>query len=149
MTGAFAGARLSALVPSDIQLALLALVMLAASVAMFRRPSRQTEAAAPRVAPRHAALVPVAIGVGLLTGLLVVVPVNWAFIARFTAVAAAGAFGGAAMIRLVSVSAFRRSFAVLLLAVGFFVLSKNLVALGDADKALARPRHLPETATTH
>ena len=192
MTGAFAGARLSALVPSTIQLALLALVMLAASVSMFRRSPRQPEEDASRGGPRARALVPVAIGVGLLTGLLGVgggflvvpalallvrvpmrqavgtslavialssasgavgylgvVPIDWAFIARFAAVAAAGALGGAAMIRLISVSALRRSFAVLLLAVGAFVLSKNALALGGADKAPPPPRPIPETLTTH
>ena len=192
MTGAFAGARLSALVPGTMQLALLALVMLAASVAMLRRPSRQTEDDTPRAAPPRRALVPVAIGVGVLTGLLGVgggflvvpalallvrvpmrqavgtslavialssasgavgylgvVPIDWAFIARFTAVAAAGALGGAAMIRLLSVYALRRSFAVLLLAVGTFVLSRNVVALGGAAKAPTPTRTAPETATTH
>lgn len=192
MTGAFAGARLSALVPSTMQLALLAVVMLAASVAMLRRPSRQAEEVAPRSAPRPAALMPVAIGVGLLTGLLGVgggflvvpalallvrvpmrqavgtslavialssasgaigylgvVPIDWPFIARFTAVAAAGALGGAATIRLVSVCALRRSFAVLLLAVGAFVLSRNVLALGGAAKAPPPARTVPEAATTH
>ena len=192
MTGAFAGARLSALLPSTIQLALLALVMLAASVSMFRRSPRQDKEDTHHDAPRARALVPVAIGVGLLTGLLGVgggflvvpalallvrvpmrqavgtslavialssasgavgylgvVPIDWAFIARFTAVAAAGVLGGAALTRFVSVSALRRSFAVLLVAVGVFVLSRNLAALGGPSRASTPPQRLSETVTTH
>jgi uncharacterized membrane protein YfcA len=190
MAGAFAGARLSTFLSGTAQLALLALVMLAASVSMFRRPSPRTEQDGPRVAPRPTLLVPVAIGVGVLTGLLGVgggflvvpalavlarvpmrqavgtslvvialnsasgfvgylgiVPVDWTFLAGFTAVAAAGALGGAAMMRLVSISALRRSFAVLLLAVGTFLLSRNLLALGGTDQGSAPPR-LPATITT-
>ena len=164
--------------------------MLAASVSMFRRPSRQTEEDTPHIASRPGALGAVAIGVGILTGLLGVgggflvvpaltvltrvpmrqavgtslavialnsaagfvgylgvVPVDWAFLAGFTAAAAAGALGGAAMMRRVPVSVLQRSFAVLLLAVGTFVLSKNLLALGSTGRVSALPP-LRTTATT-
>jgi uncharacterized membrane protein YfcA len=189
MAGAFAGARLAPLLPDTAQLALLAVVMLSASVWMFRRSSREGQDDASRVAPRSAALVPIATGVGVLTGLLGigggflvvpaltllaripmrqavgtslavialssasgfvgylgVVPVDWGFLARFTAVAAAGALGGAAMIRFVPVSALRRSFAVLLFAVGIFLLATNLSALG-VDRA-SPPLHASRALTT-
>ena len=190
MAGAFAGARLSTLLPSSAQLALLAVVMLAASVSMFRRPSRQMEEDARRVAPRPMSLGAVAVGVGVLTGLLGVgggflivpalallaripmrqavgtslvvialnsaagfvgylgvVPVDWAFLAGFTSVAAVGALGGAAMMHLVPVPVLRRSFAALLLAVGAFLLTRNLVALGGTDQVSAPPR-LPARLTS-
>ena len=81
MVGAFAGARLAVFLTGAIQLALLAVVMLAAAGSMLRR-SRGTRAEAETTAPpRLALLVPVALGVGVLTGLVgigggfVVVPV--------------------------------------------------------------------------
>jgi hypothetical protein len=67
MAGAFAGARLSAFLSGAAQLALLGAVMLAAAVAMLRR---DRSAAALRVSPRLALLVPAALGVGVLTGLV-------------------------------------------------------------------------------
>lgn len=75
MAGAYAGARLSIFVSGSLQLALLAIVMLVAAVSMFRsarRDSRRVDSAA---APEGRAialglLVPVALGVGLLTGLV-------------------------------------------------------------------------------
>jgi uncharacterized membrane protein YfcA len=75
MAGAYAGARLSVFVSGSLQLALLAIVMLVAAVSMFRsarRDSRRVDSAA---APEGRAialglLVPVALGVGLLTGLV-------------------------------------------------------------------------------
>lgn len=192
MIGAFIGARISPMLPGALQLALLALVMLAASVSMFRRSSRGTDEQPPRTNAPVTVLAPVAIGVGILTGLLgvgggfLVVPaltllvrvpmrqavgtslavialssasgavgyfgvvsLDWAFIARFTAVAAGGALAGAAMTRLVSVVALRRSFAVLLVAAGVFLLTKNLDALGGADTATPRPLRLSESVTNH
>jgi uncharacterized membrane protein YfcA len=70
MVGAFAGARLAVFLTSAMQLGLLAAVMVAASVAMFRRPSPPSAMDVSRVAPRPAAYAPVAAGVGILTGLL-------------------------------------------------------------------------------
>jgi uncharacterized membrane protein YfcA len=75
MAGAYTGARLSVFVSGSLQLALLAIVMLVAAVSMFRsarRDSRRVDSAA---APEGRAialglLAPVALGVGLLTGLV-------------------------------------------------------------------------------
>ena len=187
--GAFAGARLSSVLPGNAQLALLAVVMLVGSVSMFRRPSPQAREHGPRSAPASTVLALAAVGVGMLTGLLGVgggflvvpaltgltgipmrqavgtslavialnsaagfvgylgvVPVPWAFLAGFTTVATIGALGGAAMIRLVPVAALRRSFAVLLLAGGGLLLSKNLVALGAGDQSTP-PRDPPAVPT--
>ncbi|MEO8561306.1 MAG: sulfite exporter TauE/SafE family protein [bacterium] len=67
MAGAFAGARLALHLSGAVQLALLALTMLAASISMLRgRRDEPVSDASPRVA----LLVPVALGVGLLTGLV-------------------------------------------------------------------------------
>ncbi len=67
MAGAFAGARLAVHLSGAVQLALLALVMLAAAVSMLR--GRRDEPASD-VSPRVALLIPVALGVGVLTGLV-------------------------------------------------------------------------------
>ncbi|HEX6536469.1 MAG TPA: sulfite exporter TauE/SafE family protein [Gemmatimonadaceae bacterium] len=73
MAGAFAGAKLSVLLSGAVQLALLAVVMLAAAASMLRGggagrvPVRDGAPAAP---PRIAMLVPIALGVGVLTGLV-------------------------------------------------------------------------------
>ena len=73
MVGAFAGAKLAVFLSGALQLALLALVMLAAAASMLRGGrSGDGEAVdpAPAVAPRFALLVPVALAVGVLTGLV-------------------------------------------------------------------------------
>lgn len=74
MAGAYAGARLSIFLSGSLQLALLAVVMLIAAVSMFRsarRDSRRVDSAAPEGrAIALGLLVPVALGVGLLTGLI-------------------------------------------------------------------------------
>jgi uncharacterized membrane protein YfcA len=67
MAGAFAGARLAVFLTGGQQLALLALVMLAAAGSMLRGSLTATPTDAP---PRLALLVPVALGVGALTGLV-------------------------------------------------------------------------------
>lgn len=67
MAGAFAGAKLAVFVSGAVQLALLAVVMLAAAVSMLRRTRVESDAPA---SPRPALLVPVALGVGVLTGLV-------------------------------------------------------------------------------
>jgi uncharacterized membrane protein YfcA len=69
MIGAFAGAKLAVLVSGTAQLALLAVVMLAAAGSMLRG-NRGVGDAAPAAPPRLALLVPVALGVGVLTGLV-------------------------------------------------------------------------------
>ncbi len=68
MVGAFAGAKLAGLLSDTAQLTLLAVVMLAAAVSMLRgRAEDDVETAA---TPRRALLAPVAVGVGVLTGLV-------------------------------------------------------------------------------
>ena len=72
MVGAFGGARLSAGLSGAVQLALLAVVMLVAAGAMLRGGAARGDGAtaAPGAAPRLALLVPVALGVGVLTGVV-------------------------------------------------------------------------------
>jgi uncharacterized membrane protein YfcA len=67
MIGAFVGAKLSVLMSGGAQLVLLALVMTAAAASMLRRAAHDTE---PNGSWRPALLVPVALGVGVLTGLV-------------------------------------------------------------------------------
>lgn len=73
MAGAFAGARLAALINGRVQLIVLATVMLAAAGMMFRsaRSTADTTAtvASPRAMPL-ALLVPIALAVGVLTGVV-------------------------------------------------------------------------------
>lgn len=72
MVGAFAGAKLAVFLSGAVQLALLAVVMLAAAGSMLRGGSprgNRTEAESDAPA-RLALLVPVALGVGVLTGLV-------------------------------------------------------------------------------
>ena len=73
MCGAFAGARLARLLNGSLQLALLATVMLAAAITMFRsaRAGAPTASAVepPRAMP-VGLLVPVALTVGVLTGVV-------------------------------------------------------------------------------
>lgn len=77
LTGAFAGARLAALVPAEGQMLLFGLVMLGAAAGMLlRRPQKQcvlpageTEATASPTPPRLLVL-PLGMGVGLLTGMV-------------------------------------------------------------------------------
>src|SRR5687768_2599831 len=71
MVGAYAGARVGVLLPGDVQLALLAVAMLGAAVAMFRRAARDEASpvgSAPPIGIRR--VVVAALGVGLLTGLV-------------------------------------------------------------------------------
>jgi len=67
MLGAYAGARLATLLTGEVQLALLAVVMLVAAGSMLRSASVEPR---PAVPPRLALLVPVAFGVGALTGVV-------------------------------------------------------------------------------
>lgn len=69
MAGAFAGAKLSVLMTGAAQLALLALVMLAAAVSMLRAGGVGADRRHVP-APRMALVAPVALGVGVLTGLV-------------------------------------------------------------------------------
>ena len=73
MCGAFAGARLARLLNGSLQLALLATVMLAAAITMFRS-ARTAAPTAPAIEPPRAVpvglLVPVALAVGVLTGVV-------------------------------------------------------------------------------
>lgn len=165
MVGAFAGAKLAVILSGAVQLSLLAVVMLAAAGSMLRGTRAEAETGAP---PRLALLVPIALAVGVLTGLVgigggfLVVPalvllarvpmrqavgtsllviamnsasgfagylgtvdLDWAFLAGFTAAAVAGALVGTAFVARVPQAALKRGFALLLLAMGGFVLYKN------------------------
>lgn len=188
MLGAYAGARLAGFLSGDVQLALLALVMLVAAVSMLRSPHLEME---PDAEPRIALLVPVGFGVGLLTGvvgigggflivpalvvlgrlpmrqavgtsLLVIamnsaaglagylgaVPLDWAFLARFTAAAALGAIAGTALGAHVPQATLKRGFAVFLLAVGGFVLYRNRSVLRAAPHSPVPAGALPVHSTT-
>ena len=189
MGGAFVGAKLSVFLSGAMQLVLLAVVMLAAAVGMLRtRRGDQPERSAATSPARWSLLAPVAVAVGVLTGLVgvgggfLIVPalvllarvpmrqavgtsllvialnsaagfggyigtvdIDWAFLARFTAVAIAGALVGAALASRVPVAALRRAFAVFLLAVGGVVLYKNRDALGSPPRAPARSDALTST----
>ena len=70
MVGGFAGARLAAFLSGAVQMLLFALIMLGASLSMFRAaPAR--EAKQPAAAPLgFGTLMPLGLGVGLLTGLV-------------------------------------------------------------------------------
>lgn len=67
MVGAFAGAKLAVFLSGAVQLALLAVVMLAAAGSMLRGTRVEAETEAP---PRLALLMPIALAVGVLTGLV-------------------------------------------------------------------------------
>jgi uncharacterized protein len=72
MVGAFAGAKLGGLLNGQVQLSILALVMLVAAAMMFRSAGRTPVAGsepAARSMPVHL-LLPVALSVGVLTGLI-------------------------------------------------------------------------------
>lgn len=68
MAGAFAGAKLSILLTGEAQLTMLAVVMFAAAVSMLRGGARANAVVV--ASPRRTLLLPVALGVGVLTGLL-------------------------------------------------------------------------------
>jgi uncharacterized membrane protein YfcA len=70
MVGAFGGAKLAGLLSGGLQLALLAVVMLAAAVSMLRAPRAGAADAAHPAAPHGALLGAVALGVGALTGIV-------------------------------------------------------------------------------
>ena len=73
MCGAFAGARVARLLNGSVQLTLLAAVMLVAAVTMYRsslsRAVKSAADASPRAMPA-ALLIPVALAVGVLTGVV-------------------------------------------------------------------------------
>ena len=68
MAGAFAGARLAGFLSGTVQLAALAVVMLAAAVSMFRGGIHADAAGSPDAAPALLPLLASALGVGVLTG---------------------------------------------------------------------------------
>lgn len=196
MVGAFAGAKLAVFLSGAVQLVLLAVVMLLAAGSMLRRttvPHGEGDAAAPM---RLTLLVPIALAVGVLTGLVgigggfLVVPalvllarvpmrqavgtsllviamnsasgfagylgtvdIDWGFLAGFTAFAVSGALVGTAMVARVPQATLKRSFAVLLLVMGVFVLYQNRGAFSGqqpgtsaADSTSASPGALATTA---
>lgn len=190
MVGAYIGARLAIFLTGALQLALLAIVMLAAAISMLRSarrdPARGATAGTEQRAMALGFLLPVALAVGLLTGLVgigggfLVVPalvllarvpmkqavgtsllviamnsasgfagyvgtvhVPWAFMAAFTAVAAAGILTGTYLVRFVSQRALKQGFAVFLLLMGAFILFKNRSAFQRAD--VVPPAAIPPT----
>ncbi len=74
MLGAFAGARLAGLLNGEVQLSLLAVVMVVAAVMMFRSarrtPAAQNTVTEPARTMKLSLLVPVALAVGVLTGVV-------------------------------------------------------------------------------
>jgi hypothetical protein len=74
MAGAFAGARLATFLPGALQLALLAIVMLGAAASMMRssRAPARNASTNPEQSPvlHLGLLVPMALGVGLMTGIV-------------------------------------------------------------------------------
>ena len=177
MIGAYAGARLAGLLSGELQLTLLALVMLVAAGSMLRNARVEVN---PGAAPRIALLVAVGFGVGLLTGVvgmgggflivpalvvlarlsmrqavgtsllviamnsagglvgyLGVVPLDWLFLARFTAAAAVGAIAGTALGARVPQAVLKRGFAVFLLLVGGYVLFRSRGALHEPSRSHA------------
>jgi uncharacterized protein len=165
MIGAFAGARLATWMSGSAQLTMLAAVIIAAAVSMFRGTRVRNE---PVTAAHPALLAAVALGVGVLTGLvgigggfLVVpalvllarvpmreavgtsllviamnaasgfagylgtVPLDWSFLAGFTAAAVVGALAGTALASRVPQAALKRGFAVFLFAMSGFVLYRS------------------------
>ncbi len=181
MVGAFGGAKLSVYVSGAAQLVLLAVVMLGSAASMLRGglPQRTEVGATPA---RPGLLVPVALGVGTLTGLvgigggfLVVpalvllagvpmkqaigtsllviamnsasgfagyvgtVPVDWAFLAGFTAVAVVGGLAGTMLAARLPQRTLKQVFALFLLAMGSFVLYQNRDALVGVPRATAPP----------
>jgi hypothetical protein len=70
MAGAFAGARLAAFLSGAVQLTILAVVMLAAAVSMFRGGNRGRGAAETPASPALVPMLATAVGVGILTGLV-------------------------------------------------------------------------------
>jgi uncharacterized membrane protein YfcA len=67
MAGAFAGAKLAGFLSGAVQLALLSIVMIVSATSMLRGSRVEADTNAP---PRLALLIPAALGVGALTGLL-------------------------------------------------------------------------------
>lgn len=183
MIGAFGGAKLAVFISGAVQLALLAVVMLAAAASMLRgsRTIPREVSNSATGAPRLALVVPVALGVGVLTGLVgigggfLVVPalvllagvpmrqavgtsllviamnsasgfvgylgtvtLDWGFLARFTSASVVGAMIGTALTARVPQAALKRGFALLLLAMGGFVLYKVLVPVGTTSSISAQ-----------
>jgi uncharacterized membrane protein YfcA len=74
MAGAYAGARFSIFLSGSLQLVILAIVMLLAAVSMFRSARRDSQVAVGAAGENRRVslglLIPVALGVGLLTGMV-------------------------------------------------------------------------------
>jgi len=81
-------------------------------------------------------------------GYLGQVPVDWGFMATFTAAAVAGILAGAYLVRFVSQTQLKRAFAALLLVMGSTILWQNRAALLPAHSAEAAPLSYPEASTS-
>jgi len=81
-------------------------------------------------------------------GYLGQVPVDWGFMATFTAAAVVGILAGAYLVRFVSQTQLKRAFAALLLVMGSTILWQNRAALFPAHPAEATPVSSPEASTS-
>ena len=81
-------------------------------------------------------------------GYLGQVPVDWGFMATFTAAAVVGILAGAYLVRFVSQTQLKRAFAALLLVMGSTILWQNRAALLPAHSAEAAPLSYPEASTS-
>jgi len=167
---AFAGGRVAAFVPSSVLLVVFGIVMVAASVAMFRRPlpSPSSSSSRPRNALTFGPAVALGAAVGLLSGLVgagggfLIVPaltlvgglamreaiatsllvialqsfagfaghathvaLDWSTVLVATGAALTGSVFGARFASRLSPEMLRRAFAVLVLAMGIFVIVKR------------------------
>ena len=81
-------------------------------------------------------------------GYLGTVDVDWGFLAGFTAAAVVGALVGTALVARVPQAALKRGFALLLLAMGGFVLYKNRGAFSSPDPT-GTAASAAQASTTH
>lgn len=190
MVASYGGARLAAYISGAVQLAMLAVVICVAAAFMMRSAAQRQPNGDPldvnavRAQLSIDRLLPVAVGVGLLTGLvgvgggflivpalvlmgrvpiklaigtsLTVIVMNcasglvgylgrvsmpWGIVVVFSVVATVGIVAGTRLAGVASTGALKRGFAVLLLAVGAFVLAKNHRVITERGGAPATGLH--------
>ncbi len=139
VAGSYAGSWLSASIPSDLLLALFAVLMVVAAAAMLRRrrpagqaqPAVTAEAAgAPLPAGGQGRIaVPLSAGQTRAARLGGAVHLDWPLIGVFTLAALAGTLGGNRIASRVSASRLTVAFTVLLIAVAAYTLARSLPAL--------------------
>ncbi len=125
MVGAFGGARLARFIEGSTQLILLAVVMLGASISMFRN-ANLAEPKRPKVPMRQAVgtslFVIVLNTVAGFAGYAGSVVVPWNLVLWFASFTAIGILAGSALAAKVSGSNLKRAFAVLLVLVAAYIL---------------------------